>query len=198
MTGLEKILKHIEEDAVSAADKIVAEANIKAAEILAEAQTEGEKRCAEIAERSKLEVQSCLSRAESAARLHEKKLILSTKQEIIGDVIAKAKESLIKLPDKEYFNILLKMVQKHALAQTGQILFSPDDKKRLPNDFSQAIEDCLKGVDGAALSLSEDTRNVNGGFVLVYGEVEINCSFDALFASAREDLQDKVCQILFI
>jgi len=197
MTGLEKILKQIEEDAVSAANKVLAEANKKASEILAEAQAEGEKKCAEIAERSKLEVQSCLSRAESAAKLHEKKLILSTKQEIIGSIIEKAKDTLIKLPEKEYFNIILKMVKKYALAQTGQIHFSTADNKRLPEDLVQSLENCLKDMDGAVLTLSEDTRNIDGGFVLVYGDVEINCSFNALFASARESLQDKVCEILF-
>lgn len=197
MTGLEKILKHIEEDAVSSADKVLAEANRKVDEIMAEAQAEGEKKCAEIAERSKLEVQSCLSRAESAAKLQEKKLILKVKQEIIGDIINKAKESFIQLPDKEYFDIILKMVQKYALTQAGQILFSPADIKRLPADFAQTLDESLKGINGAALTLSDDTRNVDGGFVLVYGEVEINCSFDALFASAREILQDKVCEVLF-
>ncbi len=197
MTGLDKILKHIEEDAVSAADQILAEAKQKADEIMADARAEGEKMCAEITERSKLDVQSSLSRAESAANLQEKKLILKAKQEIIGEVIINAKDSLLSLPDKEYFDVIIKMIQKHALAGAGYILFSDTDYKRLPQQFDELLKSGLSGKAGASLTLAGETVNINGGFILVYGDVEINCSFDALFAAAKENLQDKVSEILF-
>ena len=40
-------------------------------------------------------------------------------------------------------------------------------------------------------------RNMEGGFVLVYGGVEQNCSFAALFDTARDSLQDKLHALLF-
>lgn len=197
MTGLEKILKHIEEDADTAADKIITEANNKAAVILADARAEGEKKRAEILERSKLEVQSCLSRAESAANLQEKKLILNAKQEIIGNIINRAKESLLQLEDTKYFDIIIRMVGKHALAQNGQILFSEADSKRLPIQFNETLKTVLSQKEGAVLTAGKETVNICGGFILSYGDVEINCSFDALFAAAKENLQDKVSDFLF-
>ncbi|MGB8452634.1 MAG: V-type ATP synthase subunit E [Anaerocolumna sp.] len=197
MTGLEKILKHIEEDALAAADQSLTKAKSQAGEIMANARAEGEKKCTDIAEHSKLEVQSALSRAESAANLQEKKLILNAKQEIISEVINRAKESIIILPDKEYFDIIIKMVRKYALAQTGQIMFSSSDNKRLPEQFNEKLKASLAGKDGAVLTAAGDTVNIDGGFVLVYGDIEINCSFDALFAAAKETLQDKVCEVLF-
>lgn len=197
MTGLEKILKHIEEDAAAAADKVLTEAKGKADEIMAAARAESDKKCADIAERSKLDVQSSLSRAESAANLQEKRLILNAKQEIIGEVINLAKESIIKLPDNQYFDTIVKMVQKYALAQTGQILFSKTDLSRLPEQFEIPLTASLNQKKGAALSISKETVNIDGGFILVYGDIEINCSFDALFAAAKDTLQDKVSEVLF-
>ena len=38
---------------------------------------------------------------------------------------------------------------------------------------------------------------MDGGFILCYGGIEENCSFDAIFDSAREHLQDAVQRILF-
>ena len=38
---------------------------------------------------------------------------------------------------------------------------------------------------------------MEGGFVLVYGGVEQNCSFAALFDAARDSLQDKLHALLF-
>lgn len=198
MTGLEKILKHIEDDANANAQAILAEANSKAEEIVAKAKKEADEKCASIAEKSKQDVQSCKSRSESTAALQEKKLILHAKQDIIGDVINRAKETLLQLPDKEYFDVILKMVKKYALGQTGQILFSPTDKKRVPELFDVILNSELSKIDGAKLSISNETRNIDGGFILIYGEIEVNCSLDALFFAAKESLQDKVCEVLFV
>lgn len=198
MTGLEKILKHIEDDASATANAVIAEADNKAKEITAAARAEGEKRRAEIAEQSKLDVQACLSRAESAALLQEKKLILNAKQQIISNVIASAKDSLLKYPDKEYFDIIIKMVKKYALRQPGQIAFSRTDLGRLPQQFDYELQTALLEIVGASLTISEKSKDIDGGFILIYGDVEVNCSFDALFFAARESLQDKVCEVLFV
>lgn len=79
MTGLEKILKHIDEGAAAAAEAILAEAKSKAEETIALAQAEAENKRADITEQSKIDVASCLSHSESAALLQEKKLILNAK-----------------------------------------------------------------------------------------------------------------------
>jgi len=197
MTGLEKILKHIEEEATTTAEVILSEAKCKAEEITATAQAEGKEKCKDIAERSKLDVQACLSRAESAALLQEKKLILTAKQQIISTVIDKAKEKLLKMSKAEYSDVIIKMVDKYALAQPGQILFSRADKERLMEQFQDTLQTALLRKKVANLIVSEETRDIDGGFVLIYGDVEINCSFDALFFAARESLQDKVCEVLF-
>lgn len=197
MTGLEKILKAIEEEASKAAAEVIAKAQREADEITAEAKVEAEKKCAEIAKKSEADVKSLLSRAESAAALQEKKLFLDAKQQIISKVIEDAKNTLKTLSDQEYFDVIVKMVQKHALSAQGSIIFSMADKKRMPKDFEASIQKALSGKAGAALTISDEIRNLDGGFILIYGEVEENCSFDALFASAKEELQDKVNAFLF-
>ena len=68
------------------------------------------------------------------------------------------------------------------------------------HSFIEGFEDQLNAAlkeKGAVLTVSEDTRDIDGGFVLTYGGIEENCSFEALFDSAHEVLQDKVQEILF-
>lgn len=197
MTGLEKILKVIEDDAISAAEAVITEAQREADVITTAAKAECQKKCADIAAQSAIDIKASFSRAESAALLHEKKLILNAKQQIIDNVITSAKKSLVILPDKEYFDVIIKMIKKHALDQSGQIIFSTKDRKRLPNDFENVIRTALVDKNGASLTISEETGDFDGGFILIYGSVEENCSFDALFFAAREGLQDKVCALLF-
>jgi V/A-type H+-transporting ATPase subunit E len=198
MTGLDKILKQIEEEAAANAAKEIASANEKVSEILASAKEEAEKKCAAIAEQSKIDMKSALSRGESAANLCEKKMVLKAKQEIIGDIIEQSKKTLGQLPDNEYFDIILKMIEKHALDKEGQILFKASDIKRMPEKFNDSIKDGLKEKKNANLTIGESLGNLDGGFILTYGDIEINCSFESLFLSARERLQDKVCEALFV
>ena len=50
---------------------------------------------------------------------------------------------------------------------------------------------------GGSLTLSGETRAMDGGFVLLYGGIEENCTVRALFDARREALQDQVHALLF-
>lgn len=197
MTGLEKILKAIEDEAQAAADAIIAEAEGQAAKIMDAAKLEAEKRCAQIAEKSAADVKSAISRAESAAALQDKKIILEAKQQIISDIITKARNSLDTLPDTEFVEIVLQLVKKYAHNKTGKIVFTSEDKNRLPKDFNDRLRDALSDKKDAALTIADETAQIGGGFLLIYGDIEENCSFDALFLASLETLQDKVNSLLF-
>ncbi|HKM32604.1 MAG TPA: V-type ATP synthase subunit E family protein [Oscillospiraceae bacterium] len=197
MTGLEKIIGHIEENSVASVREIISAAKEKADGIALDAQTEVEKTTAEITERTKRETQDTISRAKSYATLQEKKLILTAKQQLISDIIDKAKQQLISLSDKEYFEIILSMIKRYSINQSGEIAFSKSDLARLPQDFDNTISTALSDKENAKLAISKDAVEIDGGFVLIYGEVEENCSFSSLFLAARELLQDKVSALLF-
>ena len=47
------------------------------------------------------------------------------------------------------------------------------------------------------LTLSEETRPMRGGFIMVDGDVEINCAFETLVRLQREKLELAVAKTLF-
>ena len=55
----------------------------------------------------------------------------------------------------------------------------------------------LLAEKGASLEISEETRDMGSGFVLVYGGIEENGDFDDLIDSAYERLQDIAHKALF-
>lgn len=195
MTGLEKIIGQIRSESDAAAAKTIAAAKAQADQILDEAKKQAQAECDRIEHDAAADVADRLARAKSAAELQKRKMVLAEKQRLIGEVIEKAKTSLYSLPDEEYFGIIVKMAGKFSLAQEGQIIFSKKDTERLPQGFEATLNAALGA--GAKLAVSNETRNIDGGFVLVYGGVEENCSFTALFDSAHEALQDKVQELLF-
>ncbi|MFA0815634.1 MAG: V-type ATP synthase subunit E [Anaerofustis sp.] len=196
MTGLEKMLLEIEDEAKASAQSAVKVAQQDADLIIEKAKVQGNEESIAISKQSEADVSDYLSRAKSAAALQKRKYILNAKQELINQVIEKAQQSIKELPEKEYFGMILKMIEKHALAQDGEIVFSPSDLKRLPSDFEAQINQAV-AKKNAKLTISKQTQNIDGGFVLIYGGVEENCSISALFDAAREILQDKVHEILF-
>lgn len=193
MTGLEKIVQQIQSEAQQAADNVIAQAKTEAAEIVNKAKEEAALQIASIEAQSKTDEGNILSAGKSAAALQIRRAVLEAKQEIIGEMIEKIQKSIYDLPDDKYFALILKMVTKYALPERGEILFNASDLKRLPSDFSDNIAKAAP----AGLTISKETRKIDGGFVLIYGGVEENCSFEALFYAARETLQDKVQKLLF-
>ena len=193
MSGIDKIIRQIEEDTKTVCDGMIAQASAKAAQITAEAEQEA----AAVKNRSDQHISAAVTdikkRGDSAADLEEKMILLKTKQGIISDMLAIGIERVKNLPDEEYFALILKMVQKYSQPQDGVIRFGKKDLSRLPKNYLSAVNQVAAG----ALTLSDDCAPIDAGFILIYGGIEENCSFDAIFAGADETVKDKAGKLLF-
>lgn len=194
MNGLDKIIKKIESDSQQASRQTIASAELKAKEIL----SAGEKSCEEIKKREELRCEAVCAdikaRAASAAELEQRKGKLFARQSVITDMLERCKASLKALKKDEYFELILKMVQKYSEKQDGVILFSEKDLGRMEKGFSSKINK----VSAGKLTLGKpEGRRIDGGFVLVYGDIEINCTFDTIFTVEKEKLTDVVSAVLF-
>nr|WP_320023878.1 V-type ATP synthase subunit E [uncultured Acetobacterium sp.] len=197
MTGIEKIIEQIGVDAAETARATIEAAQNSAQEEKSSAIEKASAQCAQIRSQSKKDVADWLERARSAGMLKKRQLILSAKQELISEIIEAAHHRLLEMTDNAYFTMLLKMIEKYALPQKGELLFSPVDYQRLPTDFQESVNAVFQKKN-ASLVISNQNRSIDGGFVLVYGEIEVNCSFAALFDSAKDQLQDRVNEVLFL
>lgn len=196
MAGLDKIISQIEEESKAAAARTIEAARAEAEKILETARKEAEAECSEIERRSGQAVDNILERGKSAADLKKRGSMLAEKQKLIRDTIARAKSELKSMEDEAYFGMILKLAVKSAQSGEGEILFSAKDLARLTGGFEGQLNAALKDK-GAQLHISKDTRDIDAGFVLTYGGIEENCSFDAIFDSAHETLQDITQEILF-
>jgi len=196
MTGLEKILYQIEEEAKSSAEKIIEEANKEAQAILTKADATCQEMKAAAEHKAAAVTEDILAKGRSAAAMQRKKDLLAAKQQVIGEVIDQAQKSLYKLEDAAYFALIEKMLEKYVLAETGEIRFNAVDQKRLPAGFDKKLA-AIAQKKGGALAVSKETCDIDGGFLLVYGGIEENCSFAAMFAAEKESLQDKVHTLMF-
>ena len=196
MAGLDKMKSQILTEAKATADEKTAKANAEAEEIISQAKAEAEKRQSSISQKSAAEVANYKERIVSSIDLQHRTKILGAKQEMIAAVLDKAYETVTNLDDKEYFEMILKLLGKYALPQDGEIFFSTADLKRMPTGFEQDAQQSAK-ANGGSLKVSRQGKNIENGFVLVYGGIEENCTLRAMFDAKRDELSDKVHRMLF-
>jgi len=196
MSGLEKIIEHIEGSATEAAGKLIEGAKAEAARILEAGKADADAKAANVRKQGELDVAAASKRIQSAADMTEKRLLLAARQEEIETVLEQALAQLKGQEADTYFDCILKMLPKYALDRDGEIRFGAKDLERLPKDLQSRVDEVLKGKGHH--KISDEPVNIDGGFILVYGDIEENCSFDALVEASRDDLSDKISQIMFV
>lgn len=196
MSGLDKIKDRILQEAQEQADEKIRNAEEKASVIKSEAVREADDIAKGVKARAEGNVKSYKERVDSSIDLEHRTRLLAAKQEIIGDVIGEAKKRILSLGNSDYFALILKLIEKNMQQGEGTIFFSADDLSRVPSGFTKDVMEIAK-KHGGDLSVSMKPRDIGPGFVLSYGGVEENCTFDALFEEKKDDLTDIVQTILF-
>ncbi len=194
MTGLESIIKQIEGDAQQEADGILREAKAKADKAIAEAKEEAKRQTDAILQKGEQDAQEIRERAASAAELAKRNQMLSFKQGLIKEAVEGARASLEGAPDKEYFDSLLQLYKRFAQEGQGEMRLNQKDLKRLPDDFLARMKQAVPKAD---MHISPTPADIGSGFLLVYGGVDINCTFRAVFEDAYDELRDTAGRLLF-
>ena len=195
MAGVDKIVEKIMSKAEAQAQEILAEAKTRADGITADYKAAAAADVEKAAARSKASVESYGSKVQSTIDLNRRQAFLMAKQEIISEMLEKAYQKLAAAPDAEYFEMLLTILKQNVQPQDGMIALSAKDQERMPADFEQKAG-AIAQAAGGNLKLSGQTAKIENGFVLVYGDIEENCSLQAIFDARKEELVDLVHGIL--
>ena len=227
MEGIEKITAKIVQDAQAEIARMNQETDEKVRSIAEAAQAQADKETADTLARGQRAAQERLERLKSAAKMEQRKLELAARQEMLAQAFDLALEKLCSLSEEAYVQLLTRLVLEASTTGKEQLVFSPQDRarvgkqvvvaaneamvKQVAPELPDAITDTKVGaflgkvvnsttamVTGTGmLTLSEETRPMKGGFVLVDGDVEVNCAFETLVCLQREKLEKEVDQVLF-
>lgn len=227
MNGIEKITGQIDADARGEIERLSAQAKTEVEEILTQAAEKAQAEGDEILRRGKESAAAREERLAGVAELEGRKTILAAKQDMVAKAFDAALERLCTLPDEEYVDLLANLAVKAARTGREQVIFAPKDRNRvgkaavtranellakrvapkLPDELGETKTGAFldKLVTNASallagtgmLTLAEGTRPIKGGLILTDGEVETNCSFEALIRARREELSGAVAKALF-
>ena len=195
---IKDISEKIISDARIQADKIIAQAEDNANNIIKKGKKEADNIKNIILYKCNQEASLRKSKILTEANLEAKKIILSEKQKIIEDVFNKASESILKLDDKDYRNIIKKMILDNIETGDETIFIDHSDQKKISESFIEDINKELKSKgEKGELKLSTSYLPIKGGVVIGSGKIRKNISLEFLLKKIREELEIQISKDLF-
>lgn len=190
MTSSEKILAGIAEESKAQADKINSDAEKQAADIIAAAMEEAESEAEKIKAEAEKKAELIINSGKSSAELLKRDTALKCRRGLIEKALITVADTVNAYSDKDYFDFLLTLIKKERLNGKGEVYLSVKDKARDTASFKSELE-------ALGFTLSDNFADINGGFILKYGDIQINGELSALIHEKRDVLTDELNKALF-
>lgn len=177
MTGCDKIVEEILEEARQAVRTKLDTAEQKAAAVAAEGRRNAQEQAATILAEGLEQEEGIRRAARSAAALRVRNAKLAHRRRELDAAMTATIAYLNALPDEAYFDRLLPVLGRSVQPGAGILRLNARDLARLPADFDSRLRVLLKeaGVEGT-ITVSGVPGAIDGGFLLQYGDVEINAA----------------------
>lgn len=196
MNGIEKITQRIDAQAQTEIDQILARARADAAQITERYQSQADREEADRKTRNEKAAAEREERLVSVAELDARKAALVAKQKMVSAAFALALKKLCSMPDEDYTKTVAELLVKAAPDGRGSVVFSAEQRQSIgPAAVAEANR--LLGEKGK-LTLSDETRKIRGGFILVNGDVEVNSTFETLVRLQRGVMAGEIAKLLFV
>ena len=227
MDGIEKITARINQDVQAEIDARTAQAQAQADQIKADYEAQAQALREELTQRGERDAAEREERMASVAQLEGRKVLLAAKQQMLNRAFDRALEKLCSLEDEAYIALLADLLVEASSTGREQVVFNQKDRTRvgkaavtqanerlaravapkLPEELTDSkvgalVDKVVTGVSALAqgtgmLTLAEETRPIQGGFILLDGKVKVNCAFETLVRLQRTEMAAQVAAALF-
>jgi V/A-type H+-transporting ATPase subunit E len=198
MTGIENITGRIQADADAELAQIRQDAASQVEQIQADYEALSRQETEEILEKGQRMAEERGKRLVSAAQMEAGKMTLAAKQEALNEAFDLALQKLLKLPEEDYVSLLANLIVKASTTGGEQVILNQTDRARYGVKACMKANELLEQSGKVGnITLSEQTRPIQGGLLLSSGAVEVNCAFETLVRLVRSDLTQEVSHALF-
>lgn len=195
MTGLDRIIEKILAESQKNCDEILKQASAEVKEIISQARAAAKKESDKIVEDAKKNAAKKQAVSKSMAESITRNRYLEIRNAILNDIISAAYLEIEKFSDEEYFDMLKKFCIKNVQTGECEMHLSGYDIGRLPDDFEMSINSEI--YEKGAVHISHVPADIENGFILSYGDIEINCTLRAIFDENMDSLKDMLSTALF-
>lgn len=192
----EQVVQKILSEARCQADKIKAEANEKAATLQDQLAGELVEFQKETDQKAKAAAEDKTERMLASARMQIKKDLLAAKVSLLDEVFQKAREQIKKLPKDQYQELIVSLMKKAVESGDEEVLIAAGEN-RIDNELIKKVNAKPGPGIKSDLKLAAETADIDGGFILRRGNIQVNVSIEVLISQAKQDLEMELSQELF-
>lgn len=197
MTGVEKILERIVNDAKAQAEAKLAEAEKKAKDII----DQGDEQAANDLEMAlvaaKAEAEDLIKRREAVCDLELRKEQLAVKRRIIDEAFLQAEKDVLSISDADYTRLMSDLLLECISVAEGEVIVSKRDGNGMPGYVKLAEIRLAEEGRPRDIKIARMDKSILGGFIYSANGMEINCSLIAVVRQKREALESGVYGLLF-
>lgn len=219
MVGLEKITEKIIADAKARADEIIADAEQKCREIDEACELKKQQIEQKIESDAVKEGESIKMRAKSGIAMNRRDSMLALRANLIDLAFVEAQKEILNLDAEQYrgmlSSLLAKVICERVQSESDSVRLYGEDispekyevlmnKKDRDAHGTAIIDGARRAIVGKIPSeildkvvLSSKNANIDGGFVIKCGDIELNCSVKTLIEGIRPSLEARVAGVLF-
>lgn len=198
MAGIDSLKDRILKEAEEAAAKLLSDADKEASDILNRSKERAEARKTAIIESARKTASENADRIVSTAQMQVRNQRLQTMQELIDMVFEKTVDSIKSFDNIKYMNMLYDMILSSTINGDEEIVLSSGDRLKINNEFMLKLNNELKSMGKKGqMVVSDETRDIQGGFILKTKSVEINSTIEAVIRSLSGEIEQEIASILF-
>ncbi len=198
MNGIEKITARLSADCDAELEALRAQTQEKCLAVKAEGDKAAQEEYWRLVKSGVKDCEQRVNHLSRTAQMEARKSILALKQEMVSAAFVRAREMLVDLPEDEYVAFLGRKAAEAAMTGQEALYFSARDKagagKKIVAEANRLL--AARGMDGM-LSMGSEPRDIQGGFILKQGDIEVNCTMELLTEQCRSELAAQVAEILF-
>jgi len=132
----------------------------------------------------------------ATANMEIKKEYLAAKVALLDDVFNKVRDRIKALSDKEHEDLITSLMAKAVETGDEQVMIGAEEK-RIDHALIKQVNRKLGPGYKGNLSLAQDSANIDGGFILKRGKIQVNVSIEVLLAEARDKFEIELAEELF-
>jgi V/A-type H+-transporting ATPase subunit E len=192
----EQVVEKILSEAAAEAEQIKAAAAEKCAAAEAELNSEladYEKQTQELTEQA---AEDKKARMLATANMEIKKEYLAAKVALLDEVFGKVRERIKGLSDDEYEKLIASLMTKAVQSGDEQVIVGAAEE-RIDHSLIKKVNRKLGPGYKGNLSLAQDRANIDGGFILKRGKIQVNVSVEVLLTEARDKFEMGLAEELF-
>ena len=198
MNGIEKITSRIESDASKEAQELSLETAERCENMRKEYDSKAQEAYWALVRSGVKDCEARVRQLGAIAAQEAQKSILSLKQEMVDKSLSRAEQMLCEMPEREYTQLLACLAAKAAKTGLEELVFNDRDKGTAGPKVSRGANALLReqGKYGK-LTVSELSADIKGGVIIKQGDIEINCSIEAMVSTYRDELSTQMASVLF-